>query len=107
MAINNRSILGKPNPYDDGAQSNYVDGCHDSGRSSMIGKTTDQGSVEDADRTEAYRYIGQVQRLSGIPADADGSTSAGGVAVGNPDDLVTRAEGADGLDNSAYGKDVG
>jgi hypothetical protein len=127
MTINNRSILGPANPYDDGKlPASAVDGQQQAA-STVIG---DQQSLETETRRDAtvsaYRHAETLAGKIGSDAGAGGeqigrgpdrftttgtAPTDGGTGIGTVTDaggpLVTRDNGADDPRGSAYGKAVG
>jgi hypothetical protein len=92
MAINrNRNTLGQADPYQDPAKANYVNGGNNDSKS-LVGRATDQSSdVTPGEQSTSDRYRSAQARAGNIGPDV----GAGGVAIGAPDQLVTRSDGGD------------
>lgn len=82
MGLNNRSILGPVNPYDDGVQANRVDG-----RQPTSSGPTDQASQDtQAERDAQVAAFREAQAFTSKIAD---DNTAGGVQLGRGPDTFT------------------
>lgn len=98
MGINQRRILGSINPFDDRIPANKTDGGADLPEP---GQVTDQGPVTAAELSHSQRF-----KLAQANASAITSEGQGGIAIGDPDKLVTRSDGGDSGDGGGVGKSV-